>query len=744
MSTLYIYLLLILFINKTNFLNSSNIPIINDIKYDVGSALVYGSNMNSVANVTVTKLGSSSSDLLHFVSISSNDSVLQVNFDGTDVYYGTIELCSSVCARHQWNPIVIDSISMVPTQGGNITINGYYLLPFPQLNNSLTFTKWSITPPTVFNNISMIVVQYQPPPPLSTPKQQPQPSGSNVTIDIQIKDSILKRSYSFKSPVFELVEVINSSLHINGQSFGSDVSLLSVKLDGVPLNITQLISHYNITCSFADNPLLYYSSLSIAGIKKLVVDVNNNPSSFDYINRPIVNQISTVASNTGGTVSINGELFASILNNSKASTNVSVSIGNGAIVPTDIKIVNNTLITFAVPPKPKDMVLSNLELVVTIDGASSIAQDDTVFSYDRPTLVSSKQIVDNIVITGRNIALSSMVVVFFDKDTSLRPDSLSNNTNNNDTLITFDVDSIPYNIASGSYSKVYINANNIRSNYVTVNIKPIIVSSTHAPVQGGLVTLFGRFWNADTPQTSIKVTIGGKACPLSSPPSPAAIRCFMPPGTGLNQSIQLQLNGSVVDRPDNYKFQYQNPVIVDISEGSSKGGVVTLIGANFANKLNISLGNQTCDKSTYVNDTMVLCDISASKLSNLPADTLLMGNVTVDGLSGTALLYKFSKTTNINNHSNTSDGFKLIYIIPIVVIVFALISIGVIIYVKRRRPKKMSIVQIQLNLLRPSHLDDEQFEERWYEEQLNMLIREGIPKSEAKAYLKWFQENKDK
>ena len=156
------------------------------------------------------------------------------------------------------------------------------------------------------------------------------------------------------------------------------------------------------------------------------------------------------------------------------------------------------------------------------------------------------------------------------------------------------------------------------------------LSPPNGPTIGGTaVTIIGaNFGSSDVARDDMSVKVGNVPCSKADWESDTSISCIVPPGVGAINDVKIVLNGlstpgcpKLPDGEDGVDcaslFRYDAPVIaaVDPNHGPTTGGyTVTLTGDNYgASKTSLKLfvGQDACEKSTYVSNTMAKCQVPA-------------------------------------------------------------------------------------------------------------------------------------
>ncbi|EFA82334.1 hypothetical protein PPL_04759 [Heterostelium album PN500] len=246
---------------------------------------------------------------------------------------------NSVKQQFKWLPFIVSSISSVPTEGGIITINGYFL------NEKVIFFnigQFQTTPTNATIDSALFLI--------------PQLNDSSSIYNIE--SLITVGTYTFPSFLWNVKDptissvTLNNRLIINGSSFGPNKDWIRCNVAG-------------------------YNTPSVLSIVEFT----------QQYWLPIINNTTSTSSVLGGRVTISGDLFNSV-NSFGFKTIKTIQIGSQSCLNvSDVYLNSNSFICQLGPISKMSNTeqFTNIPILVTIDGATSI-NSNILFNYDVPSI----------------------------------------------------------------------------------------------------------------------------------------------------------------------------------------------------------------------------------------------------------------------------------------------------------------------------------------------------------------------
>ncbi|EFA82359.1 IPT/TIG domain-containing protein [Heterostelium album PN500] len=589
----------------------------------------------------------------------------------------------------RWIPFILSSISSVPTEGGILTINGYFI------NNKVIFFfigQFQTTPTNATIDSALILM------PQLNDSSSIYNINSKITVGSYMFPSFL---WSVKDPTISSVS-LNNRLIINGSSFGPNKDWIRCNVAGYHtpsvLPIVEFTKHTGVILDISS----LANEFKFAGLKLLTLTVNDP---FSNISRsttynipivPIITKTTSTSSDLGGPVTISGDLFNSV-NSFGFKTIKSIQIGSQSCLnPVDLFVNSGSFICQLGPISKMSNIeqFTNIPILVTIDGATSI-NSNIIFNYDAPSISNIYQNGSKIYFEGELLGYSSQIsktLIFVSNTTMINNsfvpsqiDIVPPETNTSSVKREWIVQLlIPNNFKSGLYNFFISNHNNqLKSKTTQLEIKPDIGEISTPQTKGDTLTILGAlFGNPISIKFTNRPDIKNTSNPILIDSSTIIVNISA--GSGQNIGLQLNVNGVITSK----SFRYHQPTIKSVTPITTLGGVITITGSNYdINNTTVSISNSIrCSNTTIVNDTTIYCHV---KLND--TDTLNVGenlNVTIN--VNTQIVY--SSTLNITSITGGKETNILSIVLPISIFtcLFILITISIITvkYIKKQRQSK--------------------------------------------------------
>ncbi|GAM18102.1 hypothetical protein SAMD00019534_012770, partial [Acytostelium subglobosum LB1] len=666
---MYTLILLLLLLSCT-FITAQE-PEILSISYGVNVGVIYGNNLDPTSLLTVSvgypwTPGVNGYDL----QVNYENYLHNVTFFYTDEVplYGRIAYMASNRQYYQidlkWTPIYVNSATKVPTQGGDITLSGATLNSYMGKSNWLTFDQYGIQFQADANSVTPYInIFHLGPTNISGNKIKATIKGYPFDQGVIRNQSL---TLSVAPPYIDQVLIDgNNNIQINGGSFSSNVSFVTVLVDGYQMLITGFTAHYNITLGYNQNSTYPLNStyFNMPGVKSFTVIVDGLASEIPYniSIRPIISKVSSVSSATGGVVTIYGP-------------NLSKTNWNGSPITVIISLGKLTCDYNSSLPSPPGSLPCTAPaspgIIQTDQGApvdliinGIVGNHNVYFLYDNPTLDTTPfQFGQLIGIAGDflgNISDITTTKVTINNNQTLAPLTIKKRQFDGRQVLVF---AVPDGTALGTTLNLTITNNFNHTSLVSyVVIQGMNVVVADAPVDGGPVSITG------TPADMFKnVHLGDIAITqcVSIPGIDATgIKCILPKGTGKNHSLSIAYMEAATQAFKDVSYRYGPPVIISATSVDLNGGSITIIGQNFATvaDLAVSIGSVKCTQVKVINSQTLTCTLNKDDLpSPLPIDQVQTINVTVSEQQGSATVFQYSKPTVApSTTGNPSHGNKL-------------------------------------------------------------------------------------
>ncbi|GAM21506.1 hypothetical protein SAMD00019534_046810, partial [Acytostelium subglobosum LB1] len=440
-------------------------PVVNSIQYNWSDErgdlfILEGSGLQTDTNYRVYGNGRYLMNLYVEYEVSNDTSIQLFSWDNPNqnmiegslfmTYYQDDQFFKVYLAP--WNPIAVNAISPVPTQGGVITVTGGFLSCVDRPNilviGHLVLESQSCS----FLNNTFVV----PPNGLSGSLTA---GITGFTSTTQLRTTSI--TYTFANPNVDKVVLNDASIIVNGGSFGTNFATINVSVDGIPLHVSALTNHHNISLSFESTiaqPYPFNSSyFNVPGIKTFYVEVDELNTTYQHVIRPKVTGVTSVASDIGGDVTLKGSNFAKF-GWSLSATEIFVEMGPFDCLVDFIansQLPSDTLICVMPNISSNHALLTSfLPVHVTINNVSSI--DNVDFQYDR---LSQRpvQLGDTIMLVGERlgvVGIPAQTTVMFNNQ-PLNPTFITQRTDGQQELLV----DIPPTTPRGVVLDVYVVTN---------------------------------------------------------------------------------------------------------------------------------------------------------------------------------------------------------------------------------------------------------------------------------------------
>ncbi|GAM23462.1 hypothetical protein SAMD00019534_066370 [Acytostelium subglobosum LB1] len=618
-------------------------------------------------------------DSNHLVIFFGADVVLSGNL----VYYfsgssGTLDLNTN------WNPIYVTGITSAPTQGGMVTVQGAFL------NTTTTETKNTLFIANYVNDTgaeanSDYFSNY-----FILPASD-QISGTNNQANITCIQNSASFTYSFLPPYVTSLTYSSSNIVINGGSFGTKLGDVKAYLDGIQLPVSEITTpHLKITTGYPTGTSLPFDSsfFSYAGVKSLTMSVNQDMKQpYFHTIRPVPTSVTSVASDLGGLVTLSGDTFTQTRWNGSLTT-VSIKIGGTSCDNvTPVSKNGNQFSCLMQPSSSTSQQINNLPVSIMIDGAASSGDNKVTFSYDIPDIqLEAEQRGDQVRLVGQrlgNVNNLNQTIITFDSQNLVASSIVFLTTstlepNGQDKRVQELNFTIPPTTPIGMPLTIGLIFNGNQSPQTkSIMVYPQVLYVTSPPVAGGLVTIKGTLFQAKQENITIP------QCESFTLINSTDITCQLPLGSGGNHTMNITLNTiSVVT-----SFNYQPPVVREITNFSSSGGGVTVYGDNFAtaDDLSVTIGSVKCRDPHILTSSMLACQVLNTDLpSPLPTEIQTV-TVTVAGQTCEANIFGYIIPNQSNDISKQLKWILPFGILAVLFIVGTFTVLTIRLIIRRRR-----------------------------------------------------------
>ncbi|KYR00492.1 IPT/TIG domain-containing protein [Tieghemostelium lacteum] len=398
--------------------------------------------------------------------------------------------------------------------------------------------------------------------------------------------SVGSLTFSYTTPSITNTVQTASSLLINGQNFGNDLSKISVNIGttSLPSNQVSLTTdHTQITITLDDN-------LQNAALTVTVDTQDGTLSSFKL--KPILTS-GTSPSVDGGKFVISGN-FLSQTNQAGQSTNVQFKFNN----------IGSTC-TFLSGPSPYKYECTigsgfgQINSIATVDGVDS---DSFRFYYASPIITSVQQVDDFIELFGNEFGID-----FNGLTVSIGPISLSGCTSNN----TFgQCKNLPLTVQSGN---VTLSGENTDPEPIELIFKPFLktINPTIVDTKGQEITITGRFFEQSTlgSPNSLSILDSGISQSILTLVSNSEVLYTTQPNTGKDHNTQLQIS----NRTSNIlKFDNEKPIINSIFQDQD----TLVINGEYFGTSNQVVSTSINKTPISIQDDKVVIPLSPSDMNN--------------------------------------------------------------------------------------------------------------------------------
>eukprot|EP01133_Synstelium_polycarpum_P006563 gene6563-7609_t len=591
----------------------------------VGFELVYNSPYITSAVQSATTMiltgsnfGIQSSPLsIYFHSQLSNGKVIYDSETSIIAEISAFTLSSSLVLNvdgHLSNSVpytlrpVLQSVTSTSTLGGDIIIGGYFLNLVKGDNTTTIFTV------TIGGQPCTNVQQAAPTQHLTQIKCTASAGAGSripliVTID-NLESNTIDFSYDAPTITSVIARASDNQVYVNGTSFGSDKSAISLTVGSTNVPVFQLSG---------DNKMITFDPPFEMTNDFIKVTVSGLQSNGKYMMLyPIITSV-TKSSTHGSPVTIVGYYLNSI-KEEILHTNILVTVdGQQCTNPAPLNADNNWLSCTA-PPGTGVGHLFNL----TIDTLSATRN---TFSYLSPWITSTTQVGTTLSIVGSDFGRNN------DKITLPSGFDLQSTTDN--LIIT----KIPQSLKNGEI-QLTVDGQSTSYNLLVV---PIVAFATLASPIGGQITISGQYLNdfkEDGSETTITITVGNLVCATPSALSANKITCTLPRGSVIDGVINVTIDGQI--GISTTKYTSLSPVVSESTGILYKvAGNVTITGQNFIEPLTVKIGSIFCESPVILGslDTTIECKFSG--LLPLSNDPLLV-TVVAANLTGSAPVYRYA------------------------------------------------------------------------------------------------------
>ncbi|GAM18646.1 hypothetical protein SAMD00019534_018210 [Acytostelium subglobosum LB1] len=566
-----------------------------------------------------------------------------------------------------WNPICVTTVIPVPSQGGIVTVQGAML----KYGNG---NKLNISTADQGNKIYSAL-------PSSTDTDnyfqlsdlQPIGQGYQSVFSMVPTNPSGTKQYPFtyrvSTPYVDNV-IISSQpwIQINGGSFGMSAPMIIVSLDGLKLEVQQLINHYNITLKYSNNntyPFIGdHTYFNIPGYKGFSISVNgaDMPEPYIVTVKPVVTGVNSVPYE-GGQVTVSGIKLASNLW-SGAYAQTSVLIG-GVECVYEQAIHPSTELVCDMPKATGQS--SNLPVVVAINGVSST--DSVSFTYG-PMVSDAFQFGNSIIVQGQrlgNQALLNRTSLLLSDDSQrvLTPYALQPGADQSSDQVIFVT--IPKSAQLGQLINVSVlNLDflgmwaNTSTAFTLINPMTLTLVSDVPPVSGGNVTFQINSPVALFPDHVSEADLYIPQCvKIATVPHSSNITCTLQAGSGKDLSLTVSLmNVSSAAITGTYK--YLPPTVTSAGSVGVNGGRIIIKGDNFANSTDLSVkiaNTVTCHNVLVLDPQTIQCDLLKDEIPTPLPTGFQPLEVKVSDQYATGLIFKYTPTPPpVTSTSTTSTS----------------------------------------------------------------------------------------
>ncbi|PRP73158.1 outer membrane autotransporter barrel domain-containing protein [Planoprotostelium fungivorum] len=496
-----------------------------------GTLTITGSNFGSVlGDISVTLCTN-----IVFHSVDSINCIVPAG-SGYDVGRVITVKGQSTLFTFSYVPPTITSISLPPTQGGNITIYGsQFSLGTSVMYNGIGCNNVVVGP--LLNNITCVA-----------------PAGTgNVQVVVVVSNQTVYTTSQYQPPSITFTQPISPSggtVQLGGQNLGSNRFLIGINIGTIACNNVQIITpHLLITCDLPPG---------VGGNLSSIVTVNVLYGSFTYSFSPPTFLNSTASPTLGGLIIITGTNLGSQPSQVIVSANGRSCSG--------VTIVNTDVISCLAAAGTG----TNLSLALLVGGQMTGGS----FSYLPPTVssASSSGVANGVYLSGTNLG----------NDVTVMNVTVTNSAGNSTRVcggIRILNPSLALNcsvtgaaLTQGYKVQIVVNGQTSAPAAYS-NAAPRIQSVTSAPTSGGIITITGSDFDV-----GLTVTIGGNVCNITYL-SLNTVNCTVGPmidGRSLIVNLTSSYGASVSGT-----YTYQLPTITSTTKASTAGDYIVINGTNF-------------------------------------------------------------------------------------------------------------------------------------------------------------------
>ncbi|PRP76898.1 outer membrane autotransporter barrel domain-containing protein [Planoprotostelium fungivorum] len=570
-----------------------------------GSITITGSDFQADVQVT---MGGNLCNISSSTQTTVNCIVGPMSGDGRSL---TVDLTSSgisVSSAYKYQPPTITSTTMVPTLGGNITING---TNFPAFSNQITvFVDNTYCYP-------LDILQ----PYTSIRCRVTAGTGRNNSVDLSVLGASTQSSMDYLPPVITSISncpTMGGIINIHGSQLGNDPNVLNITANGAPCLYPYVsIASTMITCN---------ATAGTGALRNVTVGVDGQSTTgnFSYISpNPIT---ATSVSTAGGIVNISGSNFGT----NSSTTYVTID-GQPCLSP--VTIYNYTTITCQAQPDAGAL----LDVSVTVDGLTGSAN---VFNFFPPSVYSVTMAPTTggmVVVDGQNFGTDPTAI-----NVTVNGLNLPVNLLVNHTKLTFNA---PNGTLSSSFN-LTVQGQTVTSSvsYLSPNVTLVTnpnTSGTNITIRGSNFGSISGLISVVFPSASGDITVNDVTILRAH----TVISCIAPSGTG---SRPLRVVVNTLTSPV-YNLQYQNPTINTTNSLNSTGGTLVITGDNFgqlSSLVQVNVGTSTCG-SVIINTayTVLTCTLSTNIIGAAVPITVTVDNLVGQGSYRSLPPYVFSITS---------------------------------------------------------------------------------------------------